>query len=286
MLVDTHCHLDAEVFQDNLDALIEENLHHGVSWMLTQGTTIPSSRITVKIAEKYPSVYAAVGIHPNCILEDLEGYADEEYSDGKCAEGKYSEENCQKLLRYIQEIAASSEKVVALGETGLDDYWKNVPMNIQVKFFQEHLWLSRQLNLPVIIHCRESEAELLRVMEEEVGGNGPVRSVIHSFSGNSEFLERCLSLGCYISYSGSLTYKNRKYDALRETVQMVPEERLLLETDAPYLIPTQVRKTAKINQPFLARYTAEIIAELRCQPVEDILRVTKQNAECLFRIKK
>ena len=274
-IVDTHCHLDDPVFRDSLEAVVGENVRNGVRWMLAAGTTRASSRMAVEIARKFPSVFAAVGIQPTCVLDEIREIGGDD---------DYSLDIQEKLLREIEELSRGEKKVVALGETGLDDYWKNVPMPIQVEFLKGHLALGRKLDLPVIIHCRDSEMEILRVAEAEFAENGLIRGVIHSFSSDRFFLEKCLELGLSISYSGSVTYKNKKYDALRATVPHVPAGRLLIETDSPYLIPTQARKTLKVNQPWAARYTAEVLAEMRGVAVEEILRQTAENAESLFRV--
>ena len=183
----------------------------------------------------------------------------------------------------LRRMASATRKVVAVGETGLDDYWKTVPIEIQADVFKAHLKLARALDFPVVIHCRDAEVEMERVLWDEYAKNGPIRGVIHSFSSGEGFLKRSLEVGLHISYSGSVTYKNRKYDALRQTVALVPENRLLLETDAPYLIPTQARKMTHVNHPWLARFTAEVLAELRGVTFEEILRLTTKNAGDLFR---
>lgn len=272
MIVDTHCHLDNEAWEGVLDAEVRENVTNGVLWMLSQGTSRGSSARTIWIAQRYAEVFAAVGVHPNSILQEMA-------ADG---ETRYTPAWRDAVMAEIARLAAEP-RVLAVGETGLDDYWKDVPMDLQVDFLRAHLELARRVGKPVVLHCRESEAALLGVLEAEFDQNGPISGVIHSFSSGAEFQRRCLELGLHISYSGSVTYKNRKYDALRETVPLVPTERLLLETDAPYLVPTQARKLAKINRPYLARYTAETLAELRGTTTEAILCQTAENAGRLFR---
>lgn len=271
MMIDTHCHLDDDAWPGGLDAEIARNVAQGVRWMLSQGVSRASSAKMVELAGRYGAVYAAVGVHPNAILQEMEADGVAEYTPA-WREGVMAE-----IARL-----AHAPRVLAIGETGMDDYWKDVPLALQADFLVAHLELARRVRKPVVLHCRECEQPLLAVLDAEFAENGPISGVLHSFSGDAAFLRRCLGLGLHISYSGSVTYKNRKYDTLRETVPLVPAGRLLLETDSPYLIPTQARKLARVNSPYLARFTAETLAALRDTTTDAILQLTSENAERLF----
>lgn len=271
MIIDTHCHLDGESWEHGLDAEIARNVAYGVRWMLTQGTSRTSSARMVALAGRYAAVYAAVGVHPNGILREMA-------ADGVA---EYTPVWRESVVAEIANLA-ENPRVLAIGETGMDDYWKDVPLGLQADFLTAHLALARRVQKPVVLHCRECEPPLLAVLDTEFAKNGPIAGVLHSFSGDTAFLRRCLDLGLHISYSGSVTYKNRKYDALRETVALVPDGRLLLETDSPYLVPTQARKQARVNSPYLARFTAETLAALRGTTTDAILQLTAENAERLF----
>lgn len=256
LLFDTHCHLDEEAFDVDRAEVVTRASAAGVSRLLTIGTTAPTSRRAVEIAAQFPSVYAVVGIQPN--------YA------AQAAAGDWEE--IEKL--------AGEVKVVGIGETGLDRYWDYAPFDVQVDYFRRHLDLARRLDLPFVVHCREAEddvvAELNRAAEA-----GALRGVMHSFTGGAETARACLQLGLFISFAGMVTFK--KSHLLREVVKEIPLDRILVETDAPYLAPQPMR--GKRNEPAFVKATAECLAEIFGIPFAEFARQTTDNACRLFRMK-
>lgn len=257
-LIDTHAHLDDERFQADLDAVLSRALATGVSQVVAIGTTAPSSAKTVQLAAQHPMIFASVGIQPNHIAEAAAGDWDR-----------------------ILELAPQP-RVVAVGETGLDRHWDYTPFPQQEDYFARHLTLARQRNLPVVIHCRDAEADVVRMLRDDYERNGPVRGVMHSFTGDQQTAEACLAMGLYISFAGMVTYKNA--DALRTVAQQVPPDRLLVETDSPYLVPVPLRGKAKRNEPAHVVHTAECLARVKGVPVEELAEQMTRNARTLFRL--
>ena len=264
-LFDTHCHLDDEAFTEDLPEVIRAAERAGVRQMLTQGTTLKSSRTCIRLAETYASVFAAVAIHPNCILED--------FPDPEAGMGAF-------LPQFLP--LTEHPRVRAIGETGLDEHWDDTPLEVQKAYLKLHLALARQSGLPVILHCREAESALLEVLRDDFQHQGPVPGIVHSFSGDTVFLRACLELGLHISYSGSVTFTNKKLARLRETVPQVPADKILVETDSPYLTPMPFRGKISRNSPEQVIHTAAFLAQLRGEDSEIFARQTTQNAEALF----
>ena len=258
--VDTHAHLDQEEFDADRPLVLQRASQAGVEAVVAVGITAASSRAAVALAEAYPVVHAAVGIQPNY-----------------CAEA--GDDDWQEIL-----TMADQAGVVALGETGLDRYWDFAPIDRQQDFFDRHLRLSQQRDLPVVIHCRNAEAELLPMLRE-AAARGPLRGVLHSFSGDAALADVCLRLGLYISFAGMVTYRNRKFQPLREVAATIPDEKLLIETDSPYLVPHPLRGKQKRNEPANVALTAESLAELRGVSVEQLAAATAANARRLFALR-
>ncbi|MBS0263914.1 MAG: TatD family hydrolase [Planctomycetes bacterium] len=255
MLVDTHAHLDEEAFDADRDEVVARAQAAGVIRILTIGTTLDSSRRAIAVAQKYPTVYAAVGIQPNYVSQARAG-------------------DWEAIV-----ALASSPKVVALGETGLDRYWNDAPFDQQIDYFQRHMALSQQTGLPFIVHCRDAEAETveqLRIARDR----GPLTGLMHSFTGSLDTARACLDLGLYISFAGMVTYK--KSQAVRDIVKELPRDRIVVETDSPYLSPQPMR--GKRNEPAFVRMTAGILADLQGTPPEEFARQTTENACRLFRL--
>ncbi|MER3457785.1 MAG: hydrolase TatD [Chloroflexota bacterium] len=250
MLVDTHCHLDHPRFDADIGAVIARAHEAGVLRMVTIGTGLPSSRAAVALAERYAGVYAAVGVHPH------------EAKDWDAA-----------TLAELEQLARHP-KVVAIGEIGLDFYRDWSPRQAQARAFEAQLALAQQLGLPVIIHDREAHEAVLATLR----AYAPVRGVLHSFSGDAQVAEAALALGLYLGISGSVTFP--KADALRQVVALAPLERLLIETDAPYLTPQAHR--GRRNEPAYVRYVAEEAAAVKGFPLEVVAAQTTANAEALF----
>lgn len=254
-LIDTHAHLDEESLFEDLHAVLHRAREAGVTTILTVGTTARSSRVAVSLAESQASLYAAVGIQPNYGAEA-------------------SEEDWEQIAQL-----ASHARVRAIGETGLDAHWDFTPLETQRRLFALHLNLARETNLPVIVHMRDCAAETVEVLRQACA-DGPVRGVMHSFSADLPTAEACLELGWYISFAGMVTYKSA--DALRQVAQHIPADRLLLETDAPYLSP-HPHRGRRPNEPCWLEHTARCLAEVRQVSLEQLAEETTTNARQLFR---
>lgn len=254
-LIDTHAHLDDNRFAADLPAVLDRATAAGVERILTIGIDLITSRASVNLAKQFPILAAAVAIQPNHVAE---------------AEATDFEE--------IVRLAESEPTVVAVGETGLDRYWDRAPFDQQEEFFRRHLALARRLGKPVIIHCREAEKDVVRVLAEEFAAHGPIRGIMHSYSGDADTARICLGFGLDISFAGMVTYKNA--DALRAVARAVPADRLLIETDSPYLAPVPVR--GKRNEPAFVAHTAASLAEMRGVTVNEIAEQTSRNARRLL----
>ena len=251
MIFDSHAHYDADQFDEDRDKLLSSMLENGVGTILNVGADWDSVTEVVELAQRYPHVYAAVGLHP-----DEVGILDEE----KFA---FLREQCKE------------EKVVAVGEIGLDYYWDNESHDIQKKWFIRQLELARERNLPVIIHSRDAAEDTLKIMKEHAQG---LRGVIHCFSYSKELAKEYVKMGFHIGIGGVVTFKNGK--KLKEIAQEIPLERMLLETDCPYLAPVPYR--GKRNLSLYIPYIAQEIANLRGISYEEVVAQTEQNAKELF----
>ncbi len=256
-LVDTHAHLNVEHFAEDCPQVIARAAEAGVRAIICVGIEVETSRRAVELAQEHPEVFAVVGIHPN--------------SCGKINAGDWER---------IVELA-SADGVVGLGETGVDRYWDDCPVAVQRESFARHLALSRETGLPFVVHCREAEADTLEELQADFQQNGPLNGVMHSFSGTLQTAEACLQMGMFISFAGMVTYK--KSQPLRDVAVAVPADRLLVETDCPYLSPEPVRKIRR-NEPAHVRHTASLLAEVRHVPLEQLAAQTTQNAHQLFRL--
>lgn len=258
LLVDTHVHLDDDRLRGELAAVVQRALDAGVYRMICIATTALSARNGMVYAQQFESVYASVGIHPNSAVEA-------------------QPDDWQAVVDMVK-----SPKVVALGETGLDRHWDTTPFAMQQDYFARHLALSRQTRLPVVIHCREAEADMLPMLDADFEQHGPIRGVMHSFSGDQAFARRCLRVGLYLSMAGGVTYK--KVAGLKAVLDVIPDDRLLVETDAPYLTPEPLRGKVKKNEPAYVVHTAEYVAKMREQSLDQLATFTTANAIQLFRL--
>ncbi len=254
-LYDTHAHLYDDRFANDLPAVLARAAAAGVERILTLGIDAASSRASVAQAAEHDILLAAVGIQPNGAAEAVPGDWDA-----------------------IVALAESSPKVAAIGETGLDRYWDRAPFPLQEDYFARHLELAHRLGKPVAIHCREAEADVERMLRERFEKYGPVRGVMHSYCGDAAHAERFLAMGLHVSFAGMLTYKTA--DAVRAVAKAVPANRILIETDSPYLAPVPVR--GKRNEPAFVAHTAACLAEVRGVSVAEIERLTTANARALF----
>lgn len=254
MAFDTHTHLADGKFHDDRAAVVARAMAAGVTGMICVATTADDSAECVEIANQFPSVWASVGLQPNTIADSRSGDWDRVVS------------------------LAGRPRVVAIGETGLDRHWDFTPFARQEDFFARHLKLAREFQKPVIIHCREAEADVVRMLRDEFEQSGPIRGIMHSFTGDWPTAEACLAMGLFISFAGMVTYKNA--GDLRAVEKQVPLDRLLLETDCPYLAPTPMR--GKRNEPAYLIHTADCLATERGIPAADLLTRTTENARAAF----
>jgi TatD DNase family protein len=255
-LIDTHAHLDDERFQSDLPLVLERAQAAGVDRVVTIATTAPSSAASVSLAAAHSMLRATVGIQPNHVAQAGPTDWDE-------------------IVR-----AAEQPGVVGIGETGLDRYWDYTPFPQQEDFFARHLELARLHQLPVVIHCREAEADVVRMLRADFNKHGPVKGVMHSFTGAAATAEACLAMGLHISFAGMVTYKNAQN--LREVAKTIPLERLLVETDSPYLAPVPMR--GKRNEPANVVYTVGCLASVKGLPADEIAMATTRNARALFHL--
>lgn len=253
MIVDTHAHLTDKNFSD-LQPFLTQAQEAGVGKIIAIATTLEDSRQCLELVARHDELKAAVGIHPNNCCQAKDGDWEEIVS--LCQHGD----------------------VVALGETGLDKYWDDCPWELQVDYFKRHLQLSRETALPVVVHTRECAEETLEILTEEAG-LGPIRGVMHSFTGPQSVADGCLELGMYISFAGMVTFKNAK--EIQEIAKQIPSDRILVETDSPYLTPAPHRGK-RPNHPALVAHTLEFLAELRGISKSELAEQTTANAFQLF----
>ncbi|EGL81849.1 hydrolase, TatD family [Caldalkalibacillus thermarum TA2.A1] len=253
MFFDTHAHINDARFDQDRNEVIERARAEGVSLIVNVGFNHETITATIRLAEAYDFIYAAVGWHPH---------------DAKTCD--------DDALRRIEHLARTHPKVVAVGEMGLDYYWDHSPREVQAEVFRKQIDLAKRLKKPIIIHNREADRDVLSILKEE--GADEVGGVMHCFGGDKEMARQCLELNFYISFGGPLTFKNAKLP--KEVVQYVPLDRLLIETDCPYLAPHPLR--GKRNEPAYVRYVAETMAELRGLSLEEIAHMTMENGKRLF----
>ncbi len=257
-LFDSHCHLDDEKFNEDRQEIIDEIYKEGVTKLISAGYNIESSKIASDLANKYKFIYCTAGISPNDIPQ--------------------TEAKLWKDIEEIKDIAIKSEKIVAIGEIGLDYYWNKENKELQKNAFIKQIELANELNLPIVIHTRKATEDTIQILKNnKVNLNG----VFHCCSLKGELLKEAINLGFYISFAGPITFKNSKN--VEEMINMVPNSKILIETDSPYLTPEPLR--GKRNDSRCVKYIAKKIAEVKNMSVEEIARITYQNAENIFNIK-
>lgn len=252
-LIDTHAHIDGEAYDGDRDEVLTRAKEAGVSAVVTFGDTMEASARAVSLAAKYEAVFCGVGVHPENIF-------------------RFTEEDDDRLAAWTKEPG-----VVAIGEIGLDYYWEKDEERraLQREMFVRQLALARDLDLPVCIHDREAHGDMMKILRKEGRGN---RGVIHCFSGSREMAKELLSLGWMLGVDGPITYKNAA--KLPEIVKDLPADRILVETDCPYLSPLPHR--GERNEPAYVRITAERIAEIRGEAFEDFVARTTENARAVY----
>ncbi len=254
MLFDTHVHLNAEQFNEDLEEVISRAKEAGVGRMVVVGFDRPTIERAMELVGQYDFLYASIGWHPVDALDMKE-----------------------EDLAWIEELS-SHPKVVALGEMGLDYHWDKSPKDIQKEVFRKQIHLAKKVKLPIIIHNREATQDIVDILREE--GAEEVGGIMHCFSGSPEIAQECVDMNFYISLGGPVTFKNAKKP--KEVAQEIPLERLLIETDCPYLAPHPNR--GKRNEPAYVKLVAEQIAELKGISLEEVETVTTENANKLFNI--
>jgi TatD DNase family protein len=249
-LFDTHAHLDFDAFDDDREEVIERARSNGVEYIVTigSGDGLSCADAAIEIAESHENIWASVGVHPH---------------DAKLVKNGG--------LDKIRELC-KKEKVVAIGETGLDYVKNHSPKDVQIKCFREQLAISREMSLPVIIHDRDAHGDLMGILKSD--GVGEAVGIMHCYSGSAEMARQLVEMGFFISFPGVITFKNAKQ--LPKVAQSVPEDKILIETDCPYLTPVPYR--GKRNEPAYVKYVAEVIAKVRDISFEHAAKITTQNA--------
>lgn len=253
MLFDSHAHIDDEKFDDDREEVIARAFESGVTEFVNVGACMASSARSVALAEKYEKIYAAVGIHPHDAENALEG-------------------DYEKLAAW-----SKHNKVVAIGEIGLDYYYDLSPRDVQRTVFIRQIDVARQMDMPIIIHDRDAHGDILDILKKEAKG---ITGILHCFSGSLEMAKEIIKLGFYISIAGPVTFKNAA--KLPEIVEKIPLERLLIETDCPYLTPQPYR--GKRNEPAYVRLVGEQVASLRGMEFSSLAEATRDNAKRIFKI--
>jgi len=253
-LFDTHAHLHVPEFDGDRAEMMARARQAGVTRMLTIGTEVPTSRAAIALAEAEPDVWATVGVHPHDAADADAG-----------------------VLTEIERLAGGP-RVVAVGEIGLDFFRDLSPRDVQERVFRHLIGLARRVRKPVVVHCRDAHAEVLAILGEE--GASEVGGIMHCFSGDVEIARRCLDLGLLVSLAGPVTYPNAR--ALPDVARFVPADRLVIETDCPFLPPQGYR--GKRNEPAYLALTAARVAELRGEPLEEFARRASDNARRVLRL--
>ncbi|MBO0999577.1 TatD family hydrolase [Bacillus sp. SD075] len=254
MLFDTHVHVNAEQFNEDLEDVIERAKEAGVNNMVVVGFDRPTIIRAMELIEAYDFMYAAVGWHPVDAIDMTE-----------------------EDLQWIEDLS-NHPKVVAIGEMGLDYHWDKSPKEVQMEVFRKQIRLAKKVGLPIIIHNREATADIVHILKEEEASR--VGGIMHCFSGSAETALECINMNFYISLGGPVTFKNAKKP--KEVAAAVPLDRLLIETDCPYLAPHPYR--GKRNEPSYVKLVAAQIAEIKQLTIEEVSQTTTENAKKLFGI--
>jgi TatD DNase family protein len=254
MIVDSHCHLDFEEFSADRDAIVRRAKEAGVGVMVTISTRVKQFDRIREIVDAYDNVFGSVGTHPHNADEELDVSAED-------------------LIRI-----AEHHKIVAIGEAGLDYHYDHAPRDTQAQGFRTHIAAARETGLPLVIHAREADDDMIRILEEE-SAKGTFPAVLHCYSSGLELARRGVALGFYVSFSGILTFKNSQN--VRDIAMDVPEDRIIVETDAPYLAPAPHR--GRTNEPAYTVHTAQVLADVRGWTLEQAARQTTENFARLFK---
>ncbi len=254
MIFETHAHYDDEAFDEDRQELLSSMKDAGIGNIVNIGANMASSHASIELAHSYDFIYAAVGVHPSDSAE-------------------LDEDKLEELR-----LLSRDERCLAIGEIGLDYYWPEPDHDLQKKWFRRQIALAKEEKLPIVIHSRDAAADTLSILKEEnAAENG---GVVHCFSYSAEIAKQCVDMGFYIGVGGVITFKNGR--RLKETVDMLPLENIILETDSPYLAPTPYR--GKRNCSLYLPLVADAIAEIKGVPAEEVIRITEENARKMYRI--
>lgn len=254
---DSHSHLNDEKFDEDRDKVIKEIYESGTTNFVTAGYSVESSKEAIDIANNYNFIYATVGVSPNDIPQ--------------------SEDELWKQISKIRDLAKSNKKVLAIGEIGLDYYWNKDNIEIQKKAFIEQIKLANELDLPIVIHTRDAVMDTIQILKENEVKN---KGVFHCCPQNRELIKEGLKLGFYISFAGPITFKSSKN--ADEMINLVPNDRILIETDSPYLAPEPIRGTR--NTPSNVKFIAQKISNSKNLKLEDVEKITVENTKRIFKI--
>ena len=256
MIIDSHCHLDYPNLFDQLEDVVNRAELNEVKFLLTICTTLKSFEKIELIVKKYKNIYGTIGIHPH----EAKNF---KYIDSK----------------FISKLKEKNKKIIGIGETGLDYYYNYSDKNLQKKSFAEHIKSAAELNIPVIVHSRNAESDTYEILKNEMK-NSNLKVLMHCFTGSKEFAKKLLDINCYISVSGIITFNNSK--ELANTISSIPIERLMVETDSPYLAPEPYR--GKINEPSYIVQTVEKLSEIKKISRENVIAKTSNNFKNLFKV--
>ena len=251
MIIDTHAHLYQEYYKNNVDKIINDALNVGVKKIICIGVDLPTSHESIRLSKKFDSIYASVGIHPH--------------------DTKDAGENYNKSIKDL----ASFDKVVAIGETGLDFHYNLSDRNIQIESFNKHLEIAKELDLPCIVHSRNADEEIYNILND----HSYSKVVVHCFSSNKDFAKKISKLGIFISVTGLSTFAGRE---LEDAIRCYPIDRIMLETDSPYLAP--IPKRGKQNQPKYITYIADKVASIKGVSTDSLIKKTSDNAIRFFNL--
>jgi len=257
MIVDSHCHLDSSFIYNQLDDVVKRAYSNQIKYLLTICTTLESFEKIKLIIDKYTNIYGTFGIHPH-----------------------ETNKNKQVDLKFILKEKKKHKKIIGIGETGLDFYYNHSDKKTQIISFIEHIQAASQLNIPIIVHSRNAEAETYEILKREMK-NSSLKVLLHCFTGSKEFANKLIDLNCYISVSGIITFKNSH--ELADTVSTIPMKNLLVETDSPFLSPLPYR--GKSNEPSYIIHTIEKLSEIKKTSKESIISDTTNNFKKLFELK-
>lgn len=258
-LFDSHSHLDDEKFDVDREQVISEIVQSGVTKFISAGYSLEGSIRAVELSKKYEFIYATCGLSPNDIPQ--------------------TEEELWKIIEKIRDLVLDNKKIVAIGEIGLDYYWNKENRKLQQVAFIEQIKLANELKLPIVIHTREAVMDTIDILKEN---QVTEKGIFHCCPLNRELVKEALKLGFYISFAGPITFKNSKN--ANEIIEMVPNDKMLIETDSPYLSPEPLR--GRRNDPKNVKYIAQKIADVKGMSVDEVAKLTYENAETIFKIKR